>query len=70
MKKMIEDGVYNDKRPHDKNHVDCLYSTITKKLFLINALLEKENIPNSKELAPLALAYQGINYFRYFDNYT
>ena len=71
MKEMIEQGIIAaDGKLYDKQTVNTLYSLICQRVFLINNLLEKEKIPNSKELAPLGLAYQGINYFKHFNNYN
>ena len=42
-----------------------IYDIVCLRLFLLNELLEKEGIENSKELAPLGLALTGLNVLLY-----
>lgn len=75
LKYFMDQGLYPDsegqlkKGSYNDENVMRIFKYVCNHLFLVNELLEKENISNSKELASLAMAFKGINYLKYINQY-
>lgn len=69
MKELMDNNCYGVDS-WEKEHAKLVYQKVITRLFFVNRLLEKEGFTNSKELAPLALAFFGINYLKFFNYYN